>query len=252
MCDFFSFLSDGKGSYIYADAKTRKENPDKEHDAHSWLAQHFLGEGASKLEDLYNKYEYNPLTRELKLDNRGQKCEDDSDSAEKWCNALNFKRIIPELIIKKIKIPLTGRPKKPTKKDIANLKKWSRTGYCVWNSICFNIDMIVRNSVDNSLWFMLDHYVDHNIWCDISRKLLFNRNNINGRCRKGLIRHQYSKHSIMDLVCNYKASFFNLEYNFDITPGNELWNRGFVPCFDGTTWKLHSGKDAKVVYEMKA
>jgi hypothetical protein len=56
----------------------------------------------------------------------------------------------------------------------------------------------------------------------------------------------------MDLVCNYKASFFNLEYNFDITPGNELWNRGFVPCFDGTTWKLHSGKDAKVVYEMKA
>jgi hypothetical protein len=31
----------------------------------------------------------------------------------------------------------------------------------------------------------------------------------------------------------------------------DLWKRGFVPSFDGTTWRLHQGKDMKVVYEMK-
>jgi len=29
----------------------------------------------------------------------------------------------------------------------------------------------------------------------------------------------------------------------------DLWKRGFAPSFDGTTWRLHSGKDAEVVYE---
>jgi hypothetical protein len=26
-----------------------------------------------------------------------------------------------------------------------------------------------------------------------------------------------------------------------------LWYAGYVPSFDGTTWRLHAGKDAKVV-----
>jgi len=32
-------------------------------------------------------------------------------------------------------------------------------------------------------------------------------------------------------------------------PCIDLWNREFVPSFDGKTWRLHQGKDAKVVYE---
>jgi hypothetical protein len=31
----------------------------------------------------------------------------------------------------------------------------------------------------------------------------------------------------------------------------DLWYRGFVPSFDGTTWRLHQGKDAKIVYEWR-
>ena len=33
------------------------------------------------------------------------------------------------------------------------------------------------------------------------------------------------------------------------TPCILLWKRGFVPSFDGTTWRLHSGKEAKIVFE---
>ena len=33
-------------------------------------------------------------------------------------------------------------------------------------------------------------------------------------------------------------------------PAIDLWHRGFVASFDGTMWRLHSGKKAKVAYEM--
>ena len=34
-------------------------------------------------------------------------------------------------------------------------------------------------------------------------------------------------------------------------PSVDLWKRGFVPSFDGKIWRLHQGKDMKVVYEIK-
>ena len=33
-------------------------------------------------------------------------------------------------------------------------------------------------------------------------------------------------------------------------PCIDLWKRGFVPSFDGKVWRLHSGKDAKIVFEI--
>jgi len=32
----------------------------------------------------------------------------------------------------------------------------------------------------------------------------------------------------------------------------DLWHRGFVPSFDGKIWRLHQGRDAKIIYEWKA
>ena len=34
-------------------------------------------------------------------------------------------------------------------------------------------------------------------------------------------------------------------------PLRELWLAGYVPSFDGTTWRLHSGEKAAVVLEWK-
>jgi hypothetical protein len=179
----------------------------------------------------------------LKLDNRGQKCGNDFDSAERWCNDLNFKRILPELIIKNIKNPLAGRPKKATKKDIDNLKKWisicksvgDSVGDSVWKSIGYSVENRVRDSVENSVWKIVVYSVENNVWNRVWKSVW---NSV--------------RYSVWNIVRNYVASFFDLKYDLDIAPGIELWNRGFIPSFDGTTWKLHSGKDAKVVYEMKA
>ena len=58
--------------------------------------------------------------------------------------------------------------------------------------------------------------------------------------------------SVRDSVGAYTGSLFNIwngDYKFQ--PAVDLWKRGFVSSFDGTTWRLHSGKNAKIVYEMK-
>ena len=50
----------------------------------------------------------------------------------------------------------------------------------------------------------------------------------------------------------YASGYFNIKYSHDFSANNKLWEYGLVPSFDGTTWRLHSGKDAKIVYEITA
>ena len=56
--------------------------------------------------------------------------------------------------------------------------------------------------------------------------------------------------SVWDSVGAYISSFFDIEYGYDFTPAIKLWEAGLVPSFDGTTWRLHSGEGADVVYEL--
>jgi len=53
----------------------------------------------------------------------------------------------------------------------------------------------------------------------------------------------------MDSVWAYIGSFFDIDYKFDFSSAVKLWEAGLVPSFDGTTWRLHSGTDAKIIYE---
>jgi hypothetical protein len=55
----------------------------------------------------------------------------------------------------------------------------------------------------------------------------------------------------MDSVRAYMSSFFAVSYSDDYSSLIKLWERGFVSSFDGSTWRLYSGKEAKVVYEWK-
>jgi len=68
--------------------------------------------------------------------------------------------------------------------------------------------------------------------------------------------------SVRDSVWAYTGSLFKIprskwKYTKKIkTKGYpfeccvKLWKQGLVPSFDGTTWRLHSGKKAKVVFEI--
>ena len=208
MCKFFSLLSDAKGNYYYADHKLRKEHKHiQELDSHSWLAKHFLKNGA---EDKMNAYEFNPLTKVLVKDKLNT--EDDSASVEKWCNEIDWKRIVPQLIVKPIVHPFELKQHKPTKKDLANLKAWDSVWASVWASVWNSVRDSVWNSVWNSVW--------DSVWASVGAS-----------------------------VGAYYSSFFDIKYDHDFSCAVALWERGLVPSFDGTLWRLHSGEKAAVVWE---
>ena len=67
--------------------------------------------------------------------------------------------------------------------------------------------------------------------------------------------------SVRDGVMAYAGSFFKIPVwkyikhpkgKYPYQPLVALWNQGFFPSFDGTTWRLHAGPKAKIVYSIKA
>ena len=157
MCKFFSGVSDGKGRFMYFDSKLRKEclsgklnyNPD----SHTSIADYFGYKG--KREDVLNKYEYNPLTKVFEIDQLNSK--DDSERIKDACLNLDFKKIVPELIIKDIVNPFELGTIKVYKKDIALLKQWAS----VWASVRDSVRASVRAYTSSYFNIKQWEYVEH-------------------------------------------------------------------------------------------
>jgi hypothetical protein len=67
--------------------------------------------------------------------------------------------------------------------------------------------------------------------------------------------------SVRDSVRAYAGSFFKIPVwkyvkhpkgKYPYQPLVQLWNQRFVPSFDGTTWRLHAGPKAKIVFTITA
>ncbi len=247
MCKFFSLVSDGRGTVYYFDAGIRKkiisEELDYKTDSHTSIADYFGFKGAK--EDTLNKYEYNPLTRAFEIDQINTT--DDSETVKDFCLNLDFKTIVPELIIKTIIHPFRDvRPRKVTQKDIGLLKQWASiwnsveasvwesVGASVRASVGANVVASVGDSVGDSVWNSVWANVGDSVWESVDA-------------------------SVWDSVWAYTSSFFSLqEWKYikhrpgqnPFAPCITLWERGFVPSFDGKTWRLHAGKNAEIVYEL--
>ena len=217
MCKFFSFCTEPEnhgGQRFYFDWDYRKDNLSDSNDSHSTICEHF------KLkEDMCNKYEYNPLLFTFEVDQINSQV-DDRIQAEDWVRKLDFKKVVEPLIIKPIvnpfELPIVY---KPTKAQIALLKKWASVRDSAGDS--------VRDSVWASVW----DSVWASVWDSVRASV---------------------RDSVRDSVWAYSSGYFNIKYSHDFSANNKLWESGLVPSFDGTTWRLHSGKDAKVVYEITA
>jgi hypothetical protein len=113
-----------------------------------------------------------------------------------------------------------------------------------WISVCssvkFSVGDLVRDSLNTSLW--------SSDWRSLWRSLWESLNTSLG-------------YSVSDSVWAYISSLFPnirdwkyIDHEPGVNPFQpciDLWRSGFVPSFDGTTWRLHQGKDAKIVYEME-
>ena len=67
--------------------------------------------------------------------------------------------------------------------------------------------------------------------------------------------------SVRDSIWAYTGSFFNIPVwkyvkhpkgKYPYQPLVTLWNIGLVPSFDGTTWRLHGGPKAAVLFSITA
>ena len=228
MCKFFSLVSDGNGKIMYFDWEIRKKILAKElnyeHDSHTSIADYF-GYKAEK-EDTLNKYEYNPLTKEFKIDQLNTV--DDSLKVKEFCLNLDFKTIVPQLIIKPIVNPLSITVNKITIEDLKLLKQWDSVrdsvGAWVRDSVGASVGASVRVSIWALVWDLVWDSVRDSVGASVGA-------------------------SVWVSIWAYASTFVDIKYNHDFTSINKLWERGIVPSYDGKIWRLHTGMKADIIMQ---
>ena len=233
MCRFYSFLTDEKGNRYAMNHQIRLDirsgKSDFREDSHASIAELWHID-----EDKCNKYEFNPLTKKLKLDTQNLSFNDkeliniDELIAE-------VKEAVPELIIKPIINPLKDIKFEGeiTDEIIGLVREWSKVRDSVWDS--------VRNSVEYSVW----HSVRRSVWSSVGDSIW---NSVSDSIWDSVgDSAEYSiwdsvGDSVWDFIYAYISSFFNIDYPHDFSPAIKLWNMGLVPSFDGEIWRLHSYK----------
>jgi hypothetical protein len=221
MCKFFSLVSDGNGKPYYFDWELRKKVlsgklKDYEPDSHTSIADYFGFK--NEKEDILNKYEYNPFLKKFEVDQINTK--DDSAKIEKFCKNLDFKKIIEPMNLSPIIHPFKIKSPKITDNDIVLVRAWASMRASVGASMRASVGASVLDSVGDSVWA--------SVWA-------------------------------------YASSFFKLDHwkyvkhekgKNPFQPCIDLWKKGLVPSLyqapnEEKVWRLHGGKDAKILWEGK-
>ena len=246
MCKFFSFVGDGYGNYLYSDWNTRKGNTTENHDSHTRILTR--NKVPPRLQDRWSKYEYDPFTKEFTVDQGVEG--HDHEAAENWVRHLNFKSVVEPLVIKKIRYPLTGKAKNVSEKEIALLDQWIKAWDSVRALIWSSVGDSVRDSVGDSVWALIWDSVWYSVRALIWDSVWYSvRDSVGDSVGDSVWALIWS--SVGDSVWAYFSSFFKIQYAHDFSSAVNLWNAGFVLSFDGETWRLHSGKNAEIVYEKR-
>ncbi len=133
-----------------------------------------------------------------------------------WLKALD-KILVRKLIIHPFKI---DPPKEITEKHIALLKEWDSVRDSVWASVWAS----VRDSVRASVWASVWDSVRHSLWAHYGSFFILSRKD-----------WKYTEKIKTD--------------GYPFQSAVKLWEMGLVPSFDGKKWRLHGGKDARVLWE---
>ena len=143
--------------------------------------------------------------------------------------------------ISPLKLPAV---KKVTKTQIKLLMKWisvldsgetsigedrikDSVGDSVWNSVRDSLLDSVGDSLLDSVWNSEGGFI-------------------------GLSKINFMRHSVRTFVGAYIISFFpKNKFKTDFNSCIKLWKMGLLPSFDGKTWRLHTGKDAHIIFACK-
>jgi len=164
------------------------------------------------------------------------------------------------LIHKHIVHPFKIAPPEITDKHIALLKKWysvvDSVGASVWDSVrdsvwksvgtsvWVSVRASVGASVGDSVWASVWASVGNSVWASV-------RASVGASARASVGNSVWD--SVVASVGAYAGSFFkHPRGKYPLAPTVKLWEQGLVPSFDGTTWRLHGGEDAKVLFSITA
>jgi hypothetical protein len=126
------------------------------------------------------------------------------------------------------------KEKPVTEKDIDLLKKWTSIRASVWASVRDSVGASVWDSVGASVWTSVWNSVGASVGVSVRASVWNSVWAYVSSLFYGIEKWKYIEHKVGENP---------------FQPGIDLWKRGFVPSFDGEKWRLHTGQDAKIVYE---
>ena len=130
------------------------------------------------------------------------------------------------------------------------LREWSSIGSSIGSSIRGSIWSSTGASIENSIWISIRSSIEISIGASVENSIW---NSIGNSIRSSI--------SIRDSMWAYVGGLFpaitKWRYAESLGPDPwrpllTLWYGGYVPSFDGKTWRLHAGRNAQIVYEMEA
>ena len=229
MCKAFSCLITRRGRVIWKLGT----------DSHSDLVEEFDMKDTSKDNPTFARVEITPRNNNYIHPDKWV-LEVDEQIKPKWWHEKHkikcfkahsewLKKLDKVLIKKEIIHPFKDVQNELTDEDKELLKTWASVVESFWDSF--------RDSIGASVWAsVVDSIVDSvgaSVWASVKASFWA-----------------------------YTGSFFNIPRkdwkntenidcdNYPFESVVKLWERGFVPSFDGERWRLHCGPDAKIVFEI--
>ena len=167
-----------------------------------------------------------------------------------WLAFQKWKKQLDKILVRKpIVRPFSVEPPTEiTDEHIRLLKEW----VSVWASVRDSVRASVRASVGDSVWASVRASVGDSVKASVRASF---RDSVWVSVRDSVWA------SVWASIWAYTGTFFVLpreawkytenvkteEYPFQCLA--DLWEQGLVPSYDGKTWRLHGGKDAKILWE---
>lgn len=160
-------------------------------------------------------------------------------------HAMWKKQLYKILVCKPIVNPFKVKPPVVAEKHLGLLRAWA----LVRDSVGSSVGNLVRDSVGNSVGSSVGNSVGDLVRESVGYSVGYSVGNS-------------VRDSVRDSLYAYIGSFFKLprrewKYTdavkadgYPFQAAVDLWEAGLVPSFDGSTWRLHGGKDAKIFYSV--
>lgn len=181
-------------------------------------------------------------------------------SHEFMCNEAfdKWKKKVYTFNIKESKNPINpliiNPPKKITRRHLLLLKTWSMVWYSVRYSVRDSVRSSVRgsvgDSVGDSVWYSVRYSVGNSVGGSVGNSV---GDSVGGSVWGSVWSSLWAYIGSLFAVQEWKyIDYSNHIYQRGIYPFQacvDLWKMGLVASYDGKKWRLHGGKDAKILWE---